>query len=280
MLQANACTVHSARPHPCREFPLTAHVGVRLQATVVLSCPGVELGVLQGYPAGDRPDAPLGFPTELLALRERVDRSSVRRLEASRRRRRKIARQLESEGRWVEEDEVRHLLRRKTPLPTDEDFPASDPPPAEDGVDLLPLFFDGRPAPVALSEGLGGWEVHELAPEGGLARPLGVFPPPDRMPRLGDEAVAVLRGYLRYWLERDALFGAVHLRMMDARDGEVTDHVEEELRSIGALVVARAVVRAKLRRGESDHVSAVDLEEGVRATDQDLLDRGSWGDRF
>lgn len=281
LLSGNRCRLHGARPHPCREFPLTAHVGDRLQATVVLSCPGVDLSVLGPTPGGQGSRERPGFPAELAALRERVDATSLRRLEASRRRRRKIVRTLTQDRRWEEEEDVRRALRNALPMPSDDQFPVVDPPSADDGLDLLPMFFDGRAAPVALAQGLGGWELLELRPEGGVARSLGVLPPPDRLPAATPDAARLLRGYLGYWLRRDALFGAVHLAMVgSANSGTVTEWVRSELEGIGALVLARAQVRAKLRRGTVDRLSAEDLLDGIRATDQDLLDRDSWGDRL
>jgi Fe-S-cluster containining protein len=280
LLSNNRCSAHLARPHPCREFPVTAHLGTRLQATVVLSCPGVDISSLATFGSTKRSSSRVGFLEELAALRERVGPSTSRRLEASDRRHRKIARRLAGQGRWRAEEDVRDDLRRSMPLPGPEDFPVPDPPSAEDGLELLPLFYDGRPAPVALGSGLGGWELGEISPSGGLARPLGVFPPPDRPPPLQPSADAILRGYLRYWLERDALFGSVHLRMLDSTVGTVIDWVDDELRAIGALVLARAEIRAKLSRGVVDRLSTADLIAGVRATDQDLLDRETWGDRL
>jgi Fe-S-cluster containining protein len=280
LLDANRCRGHSARPHPCREFPLTAHVGTRVQATVVLSCPGVDLTALQHFGSRGPADVRGAFATELAALRERVAPSTARRLESSARRRRKIARILDEERRWEDDEVVRERLRRSVPLPGPEDFPVPDPPSAEDGLDALPLFFDGRDSPVALAAGLGGWELHELAPGGGFARSLGVIPPPGRPPELGPEAAAYLRGYLRYWLERDALFGMVHVAMLRADAGTVSDWIEAELREIGALVLARAGVRAKLTRGIVGRLTPAQLLDGVRATDQDLLDRETWGDRL
>ncbi|MGA8542504.1 MAG: YkgJ family cysteine cluster protein [Thermoplasmata archaeon] len=279
-LEENRCRVHDARPHPCREFPLTAHVGTRVQVTVVLSCPGVDLSPLVHFHV--RADETRGteFASELAALRERVDSRTSRRLDASRRRRRKIAKELESSGRWEEETEVRDRLRGEIPLPTAEDFPVADPPSPDDGVELLPLFFDQRSAPVALAEGLGGWELHEISPVGGFARTLGVVPAPDRPAEMTSDAAALLRGYLSYWLERDAFFGAVHLRMIDSADGTVTEWAYDELRAIGALTLARAEVRAKFARGSVDRLDVADLANGIRATDQDLLDRDSWGERL
>ena len=279
LLADRRCSVHAARPHPCREFPLTAHVGTRVQATVVLSCPGVELSSLGAPPALAAHDG-RSFASEIAGLRERLDRSTARRVDVVGRRRQRIARQLEADGRWEDEADVRKELRARVPTPTNEDFPAIDPPDADDGIDGLPIFFDGRDGPVALSRGLGGWELHELSPNGGFARSLGVIPPPERAPRLTPEGADLLVGYLRYWLERDAFFGALHLDMLEEAEGSVGEWAEEELRSIGSLVLARAEVRAKAARGEVDRLSDADVANGIRATDQDLMDRDSWGERL
>jgi Fe-S-cluster containining protein len=279
-LEDNRCRVHDARPHPCREFPLTAHVGTRVQVTVVLSCPGVELSGLTDFEATSPATDVAGFPSELAALNERLDSTTPRRIEASSRRRRKIEKALAEVGRWQEESEVRDRLRTRIPLPSSEDFPVPDPPSADEGAELLPLFFDGRTAPVAIAQGLGGWELREISEAGGSAQVLGVVPPPDRPPTLTADATGLLRGYLRYWLERDAFFGAVHLEMLDSEEGTVTDWASDELRSIGALTLARAEVRAKSSRGSVVRLGREDVARGIRATDQDLLDRRSWGDRF
>jgi Fe-S-cluster containining protein len=278
-LDRNRCAAHAARPHPCREFPVSVHVGARLQATVVLSCPGVELSALRSD-RRDLADGEGGFSGELAAVRERLDPTVPRRMDAAQRRRRRIARTLESQGRWEEEESVRTALRTTSFLPTLEDFPAMEPPELDQGVERMPLFFDGRSAPVALSSGLGGWELHELSPTGGLGEPIAVIPPPDRPPVLSSDATELLVAYLRYWLERDAFFGALHLAMTDARDGSVSEWAHEELRSIGAVTVARAQIRAKLARAEAGRLTAPDIELGIRATDQDFLDRDSWGERL
>ena len=279
LLRDHRCDAHSARPHPCREFPVMVHVGTRLQATVVLSCPGTDLAGLRA-PGGAGRSGPSAFELELGSVRERLDVTLARRVEASRRRRLRIARRLESEGRWEEEERVRDALRGSIPLPRDQDFPAVDPPEADDGIERLPLFFDGRPGPVALSSGVGGWELHELSPNGGFSRSLGVVPAPDRLPALTPEAAELLLGYLGYWLERDAFFGALHLDMLEDGEGTVTEWAADELRSVGALTLARAAVRAKVARGEVERLTESDVADGIRATDQDLLDRDSWGERL
>ncbi|MGP8078033.1 MAG: YkgJ family cysteine cluster protein [Thermoplasmata archaeon] len=280
LLEGNRCRAHAVRPSACREFPLTAHVGQRLQATVVLTCPGVDLEVLEGYRGPEGAAPPHGFDTELVALRGRVDPSVQPRLDASERRRRRIARALGAEGRWEEEDAVRRRLRDRLPMPSAEDYPAEGPPSEEDGVELLPLVFDGRAGPVAFASGLGGWELLELRPTGGFERSLGVVPPPSRPPPVAEEAARLLSGYLRYWLERDLLFGAVHLAMTEGREGSVTDWVAAELERIGALTLSRAHALAAGRRGDVGRLSKEDVRDGIRATDQDLLDRATWGSRL
>ncbi len=280
LLAGQRCTAHPVRPGPCREFPLFGYVGTRLQAVAVLSCPGVDLAFLERYGGPATADPPQGLDPELSALRSRISYRVNRRLEASRRRRRRICRDLEIDGRWVDESEVRRQLQSRLLLPEDGDFPPPSPPSRGDGLDLLPLVFDGRAGPLAFAAGSGGWELLELRPRGGVATSLGVALPPDRLPPLSDEARRVLSGYLRYWLERDQLFGVVHLGMTEDSGGDVTDCVAGELRRIGALAVSRAYVLARLSRGTDGPISRTDLHQGIRATDQDLLDREGWGTRL
>jgi Fe-S-cluster containining protein len=280
LLTEARCTVHAARPHPCREFPVHVQLGTRLQASLVLSCPGVELAGLLGD--GDRAERPppLGLREEIDAVKERLEPAVARRLVESRRRYARIVRTLTRAGRWVDEGEVRRKLGAQLPLPDADDFPVVDPPSVEEGIERLPIFFDERPGPVALAGGLGGWEVVELRPTGGVARHLGVVPPPDQPPRLEADADRLLRGYLRYFLERDLLFGYVLPRMTDREVGTVLDHVAEELRTIGATVLSRAAVRSSIRGRSGGPLSAAELADGIRATDQDLLDVATWGDRL
>jgi Fe-S-cluster containining protein len=277
-LRSNRCGVHRARPSPCREFPVTVHVGTRLQASAVLSCPGVDATRLVGFDPRQAATEPAGFENELEAVRGRISGATSRRVEGSARRRQRLRRELTGQGRWADEADVRATLGARLPFPTVDDFPAEDPPSAEDGLERLPLFFDGRAGPVALAQGIGGWEVHELSPEGGFVRAVAVVPPPARLPPLRPDARSLVEGYLRYWLERDAFFGAVHLAMLESADGTVAEWAAAELRAIGALTITRAEVRAKTRRGDVDALTAADLVDGIRATDQDLLDRESWGE--
>lgn len=279
LLADQRCRAHGARPAPCREFPLVVHIGERLQATVVLSCPGVDLDGL-APDAGGREVVSESLASELESLRARIQPATARRLvEAGRRRRRRV-RELTADGRWEDEAVVRRRLFSAPPRPRDEDFPVEDPPTKDDGLEHLPLFFDRRASPLALAAGLGGWELLELSPSGGVRRSWGVVPPPDRRPATDAEATALLDRYLAYWLRRDALFGFVLEEMATSDDGTVGEWVERELREIGATVLARADVRARSSRGDVAQLRREDIADGIRATDQDYLDRPTWGDRL
>jgi Putative zinc- or iron-chelating domain len=279
-LKGNRCQVHAARPSPCQEFPLTAYVSKRVQVTAILSCPGVDLGSLARFRGAEGLPPPKGFETETSALESRLNIAARHRLDDCRRRGRRVERELNDQGRWERDEDVRAALRTHDFSPRREDFPSEDPPAADDGIELLPMLFDHRPAPIALSSGLGGWEVLELRPTGGVARSLGVVPPPNGPPAVSEDGQMSLSGYLRYWLARDALFGAVHLDMLDAPNGSVSDWVAAELRRTGALVLSRAYVLAAVHRGEVGTLSQGDVLAGVRAVDQDLLDRETWGERL
>lgn len=277
-LSGHRCGIHEIRPAPCREFPITVHLGERLQATVVLSCPGLSLEPLRARRTEASAGGAIGLAAELASAERRVDEGVIGRIAAAQRRRRKIVRLLDQEDRWQPEVEVRRVLRDRLPWPRLDDFPVDDPPEAEDGRDRLPLFFDARPGPVALAKGLGGWELSELAPTGGMASSLGVLPPPDRPPSTDLPGSALLTGYLRYWLERDVLFGAVLLEMVEDQEGDVLSRVTDTLCAIGACVLARAEVRAKLTRASRDPLTALEVADGIRASDQDWLDRPTWGE--
>jgi len=219
------------------------------------------------------------FAAEMSSIRSRLGPVAAAQVATAVRRGRKVERALRAEGRWQDDEEVRATLRSRLPRSAGGDFPVEDPPEISEGLDRLPLFFDGRAAPLALGRGLGGWEVLQLSASGG-AESIAVIPPPERPPALDTGAVRFLDGYLRYSLERDAFLAAVHLDALHANDGSVLEWAVEELRALGAIVVARAVVRAKLR-GRGDAVlTQAEVADGVRATDMDSLDRPTWGDRL
>jgi len=278
-LSGNRCGAWAARPGPCQQFPITVHVGERLQASLVLSCPGIGLEALaDGVPWSERAP-PHGLDGEIRAARSRLHPGVGRTVEEAGRRRRRVRLTLERTGQWVDEESVRAELRASIPLPDAEDFPVPDPPSVQEGIAALPLFFDHRPGPVALAAGLGGWEFLELHAEGG-GDTLAVVPPPDRPPELTAAGRGLLVGYLRYFLERDALFGTVVPELLPGGPSTVTDEVQTELRAIGALVLSRAEARRRAFRGTSGPLSEAEVADGIRACDQDLLDRPTWGDRL
>lgn len=280
LLREHRCSRHALRPHPCREFPLTAHLGFRVQVTVVLSCPGVDLPARALGPiAPELPRGAGGFGTELTALLSRLGPSTDRRLAASRRRGETIRRRLSAEGRWEDDRDVRHALLRELPYPGPEDFPVEPPPSAGDGLEKLPLFWDGRAGPVALAGSSAGWEALELRPRGG-AEPLGTFAEVGRPPDVEGEGKLRLQDYLRYWLARDGFLASVHLAVLEERELTVRERAREELRAIGADVLARASVRSRLRGGTGERLDEAAVLEGIRAVDQDWLDRPTWGDRL
>jgi Fe-S-cluster containining protein len=277
-LEGHRCRAHAVRPRPCREYPLSVHVGRRLQATVVLSCPGVELGALtRRDPTRLLP--PEGLASELASLDARRDGRTARRLAETARRGRRVERALSEEGRWEPDETVRRNLDHPLPLPGPADFPVEEPPDRGEGMSNLPLFFDGRPGPVAIASGLGGWELLQLAPSGAV-RTEELVVPPDRPPGLTEDARSLLEAYLRYWLRRDAFLASVQLEMLDGTEGAVTAWAERDLRALGATTLARASVRAKRAGRDGDHLTEADVTAGIRATDQDALDRPTWGDRF
>jgi Fe-S-cluster containining protein len=277
-LTANRCRVHDARPHPCREFPITVHVGHRLQATLVLSCPGILLSSLAGWRHGNEPFSS-DLASELSSIRARLGETTRARQATVARRGRRLERVLRAEGRWQDDAEVRATLKDRIPRPTAKDFPVEDPPRSSDGLEQLPMFYDGRDAPLAFARGLGGWEMLSIA-EGGGAESLTVIPPPERPPPLDATGDRLLEGYLRYGLHRDAFLAAVQLDAFEAGEGSVLEWTERELTVLGAVVLARAVVRSKLHGGGDGTLTAAEVADGIRATDMDWLDRPTWGDRL
>jgi hypothetical protein len=199
-------------------------------------------------------------------------------LEAERRRRR-VVRRLTEQGRWVEDEDVRRRLTSGRLIPDDEEYFPDELPTVDQGLEQLPMYFDSRVGPVVLAESAGGWEALELSPDGG-ARSTGLAVPPDEPPDLDPNAEELLEGYLRYWLARDCFLAAVHLDMLSVSGSDVVDAALEELHAIGSDVLARGAVRTRLRGEASTRLSLVDVQNGIRATDQDWLDRPTWGFRL
>lgn len=279
LLEGVRCRAHAARPAPCREFPVSVHIGTRVQATLVLSCPGLSLGVLEGFTGTADLPPPTGLESETRSVRDRLPPVVGRLRAEALRRRRRIFRELSLQERWVEEEEVRRVLASARLAPSEDDYFPDEIPSASEGLEPLPMYFDGRDNPVVLAQSGEGWEARELFAEGG-SRPLGVAVPPERSPSMEPGAERLLEGYLRYFLARDGFLAAVHLDMQRVEEGTVTEAALEELHAIGSDVLARGAVRAQLRGESGVHLARSDVERGIRATDQDWLDRPTWGSRL
>ncbi|MFZ1024507.1 MAG: hypothetical protein WAN87_10290 [Thermoplasmata archaeon] len=246
---------------------------------MVLSCPGLTFTPLTaGRAESEASFPPIGLEGEVEAVRQwLLEPGFDRHVQQARQRRRKIERLLSRVGVWEDDESVRARLRPAIPFPSDRDFPAETPPATSDGLELLPLFFDARLGRVALAEATGGWEAITIAEGGGVERHLGIFPPPESVPRLTARGRNLLDSYLRYFLERDFLFGTVHLALVDEPEQMVGDAIQQELQKIGTDVLTRAVIRGKVSGRPTNPLTEVDVEEGIRAVDMDLLDRPSWG---
>ena len=279
LLDRLRCSVHPVRPAPCREFPVFVHVGTRLQADLVLSCPGLSLDALRGSGPGRGELAFVGLTPEVAAVRERLASTSGRRLADATRRRKRVVRELSDQGRWSEEEEVRERLARRSLVPTANEYAPSELPEVGGGLEQLPMFFDGRRGPMALAQVGEAWESVELSPEGG-SESSGVAVPPALPPILDAAAEELLRGYLRHFLARDIFLAGVHWEMTRGEPGTVDEVALAELHAIGSDVLARGAVRAQLRGESGARLTALDIELGIRATDQDWLDRPTWGGRF
>lgn len=273
------CGVHTVRPAPCREFPISVHIGTRLQATVVLSCPGLGLEPLSDFGRPGQIQQFKGLDGELSSVRQRLTPAVERRRTDALRRRRRLARELETQGRWVDEDEVRRRFAGHPLIPRPSQYSPQELPAAELGLERLPLFYDGRSGPVALADGVGGIEALELSPEGG-GKTLDLVVPPDQLPSVDARGESLLSGYLRYWLARDCFLAAVHLEMQSISEGDVVEVARHDLLAIASDVLARSAIRAKLNGKDGTRLTRPDIELGIRAVDQDWLDRPTWGSRL
>ncbi len=208
-LVSERCTVHSARPFPCREYPLSIHVGEDWQASLVLTCPGVTAAELARWGQPGLPaEPPEGLAEELDAMTGEAAKEERTRYEAAARRWRRA---LRSEGVPRSPSALADLRRSASDLgtfPTDDDLSSIYLPEASDGLALLPLYFDPQFGRVALAASDEGVELLQLRETGGIQEVLGRYAAPTQLPRMDPEARATLEGYLGYVLRRDAFLGS------------------------------------------------------------------------
>ena len=279
-LEQNRCRVHAARPFPCREFPLTVHVGDRVQASLVLSCPGVDLDGLS--PRGGPADpGPTGLDRELRDVREELARRPVARwIDEAVRRRRRAEGALVRAGRMARPwPETVAALAARPILLHRSDFPPPPPPPPDTPLEELPIFRDASLGEVALREHPGGWEAIGIREAGGSSGTLGVFPIPDAAPSLTSAATRRVGEYLAYALGRDHFFWGLLLDCLGAGDRgpSLEEMAETERTEVVAQVVARGWLRARLAGKDGATLGPAEIDDGIRAYDAELLDRPTLG---
>jgi len=276
VLHGLRCTAHGARPFPCRSYPLSVHIGDRIQATVVLSCPGLVLaGDAQGAPAAP---APIGLDDEIASVLQELGRplaqSSV--IRAARDYARAIDR-LDAEARWV--DPMSLLDERATLVDRALRSAAQlDPlPDLEEGLDALPVTFDPELGRLALGGSeAGSAVVYPLDERGGTPAPLGEYAIPD-LPRLDQQATALLRWYLLYASGRDLLIGQAAHDLLDGGDGDLEDALAREIEGMRNAVVTRAALLRSVHGDPSGILDRSAVDAGIRATDAEFIDRPSIG---
>ncbi len=272
LLRGARCRGHSVRPFPCRIFPVHAYLGERIQLSLVLSCPGLELDAWLRDPGSRAP--PEGLESERRAVAD--DLASPRSQGTIARARRDRADLLERARRRTGFSPLEDLRRRfleRPPLPGSR---AAEPdgPAESDGLDGLPLYFDERRGVVALASVPGGTELLALRESGGVADRLGTYPDPTEVPPLEGAGRDSLARYLRYVVERDAVLDALLLEWVAHRPPlSLEEFLAEEVRHVGTLVLRRATVRARADGEPGGPLGAREVARGIRATDAEVLDR-------
>ncbi len=281
-LQQERCSCHALRPATCAEFPLTAHVGSRIQVSVVLTCPGVELESLRRRGEGSHPGAVSpDLRSELEAVTLEVRRAEAGgQLRWAAQRRQSVERRLRRAGIWQSEEEVRTALQGRLNALVPTELIPEDGPGEEDELETLPLFYDPALGRVAWRSHPGGVEFLTLRESGGIAAHLEVLSPPVRTPGLNETSRTLLRGYLGYLLERDATISTVYQLLLVEPSELPEEVVAEDLRSAAGQVIRMAVLRRALTSDRRGELRVDDVENGIRATDMDLLDRATAGLRL
>ncbi len=274
------CSAHDLRPFPCREYPIAVHMGDRLQATLVLSCPGVIPARLESW--GTVPAAVGvggGLREELSAVEAEASRPTTgRRARAARRRWAHGARRLLGRDWHDRLEEVREQLSREAESIAARAPPGGDPPEAAAGLERLPLFFDERAGRIALSEDPPGWGLLEIREQGGVAGPPALLPRPPESVAMDAPARRLLTGYLRYWTARDALLGQAMVETEAAEASALLGTLREALEEIASTVKGRGWVWGRFVGRYEPALTPETVLAGIRATDADLLDREGLGE--
>ncbi|MEM0128621.1 MAG: YkgJ family cysteine cluster protein [Thermoplasmata archaeon] len=284
MLDGDRCQIHLQRPGVCAIYPVTLYAGRgRWQASIVLSCPGVDLEPLRQ--GGDPREGPSSPPAD--SLRREIDRArwiatSPAMCRAFRgaalRRSHSLRRLLGRQPLWAEVDSARSALLRMLPILPAHPEEAEPLPDVREGAEYLPLVAAPAARPIALATDGGVPTVFELDPFGRLTL-RGRYRPLDRIPAPDGAAREWLAGYQGYWLDRDAFWDGL-VAGAEGCPGAVPGPLEAgqmTLRKIAATVLLRAAILAQ-HRGTTGTLTDTDaIVDGIRATDADLIDAGGYG---
>jgi hypothetical protein len=281
-LRQERCSCHAVRPATCAEFPLTVHAGRRVQLSVVLSCPGVDLSPLSQTGIESLPSAvPPELRSEFEAVTLEVGRAeSSGQLRWASQRWHGMVRRLRRAGIWQSEEVVRDALRGHLNDFILGELSPYDVPDEDDDLEALPMFYDSAKGRVAWRSHPGGVEFLSLQESGGIESHMEVLPLPTRSPGLDPSSRSLLQGYLAYLLERDATLSAAYARLDETQRELPADLVAEDLRSAASQVIRMAVLRRALTSDQRGALAPADVENGIRATDMDLLDRPMAGLRL
>lgn len=271
------CSAHSARPFPCRTYPVSVHLGLQTQASLVLACPGVDLSPLRGGGPGGH-DEPSGLEEEIRTVKRELERPpSIRRRDEARQEFERAVHRLELEGRWSDPDRILDRVVSSALRNLPRAFPSPMPPAREEGLDALPFLFDPEHGRVALAGSSAGWTLLTLSPAGGGGPELGTYPEPAWLPPFDPEAERFLAGYLRYAASRQSLVGQVLLELLAEDDRPLAEAMEAEVTAIASDVITRGLILDALHGRGAGHLDLSLVEQGIRATDAELLDRPSVG---
>jgi hypothetical protein len=250
--------------------------------SVVLTCPGVDLSPLKRWEGGARAGTVSpSLRSEVGYVNECVSEAGLAgQLRWAAQRRRNVERRLAREGCWQSEEEVRDALYDMLDALIPDELPEEVPPDSEDPLESLPMFYDPSRGRVAWRPHPGGVEFLSLRESGGIGRHLGVVAAPTRSPGLTGPARRLLRGYLTYLLERDATIGVAYDYLLNYELVLPEEAVADDLELIAGQVIRLAALRRSLTSDKRGDLSVQDVENGIRATDMDILDRSTAGLRL
>ena len=281
-LRHERCAVHSARPGPCAEFPLSAHLSDRIQVSVVLSCPGLTLDRLLGEGEGG-PRGGQGIDATLAPEMSAVKRAAARLADGDRDRAARDWRRTLGERRPGDPvaaavaEAIRGELRRDPPWPQRDDLAAVPIPSESEGLESLPMFFDAQFGRVALCATDDRVDLLALREGGGVEERLASYAYPERVPRVTEQGTRLVRAYLEYFADRDAFIGSALTRVDGFDPTILLETCEDDLREIAAATLSRAVYRSWLHGGSAETLDSAEIADGIRATDADYLDRPTLG---